>query len=196
MLRRYCRVFSLFAAVIVSGVASSAWALDTSFHYKLGYDFGGDTLANVRFTNGDTDSVKANEGFFLGAGVSIVNEAKNIETELSLAYKFGGSTASNGDITFKTMPLEALVFYRWEKIRAGGGLTYHLSPELEVSGAGSGFAANTKYDDALGFVFQVDYRVTEKINVGVRYTAIDYDQQNSTRSFGGNSVGFVFSGSI
>lgn len=196
MLSGYSRVFALFVAVIASGVASSAWALDTRFHYKVGYDAGGDTLATPQFTNGDTGSVKANEGLFFGGGVALVSDANNIETELSVSYKIGGTFAENGNIKFTTLPLEALVFNRWSHVRAGGGLTYHTSPRLKVSGAGAGFAANTKYNSALGLVLQVDYRIMEKMNIGVRFTKIEYDQENSTRSFDGNTIGVVFSGSI
>lgn len=181
-------------ALVFASVAGSAWALDTKFHYHAAYDFGGDTLATPVFTNGETESVRANEGLLLGAGLSLINAAGNIETEIALSYKIGGSSAENGDIEFSTMPLEALVFHRWSHVRAGGGVTYHMSPKLEVSGAGSNFASNTKYDDALGFVVQVDYRITERMNVGARYTVIEYDQQNSNQSFDGNSFGIVFSG--
>lgn len=190
----YCWTLSVGAALGM--VTAQAVALDPGFHFKAGYDLGGDRLATVVFTNGDTESIRANEGLFLGAGVSLVNDAQNLETELSLGVKFGGSVASNGDVTFTTFPAEALMFYRWSRVRAGGGIVYQLSPELEVDGAGASFASNTEYDDALGFIAQVEYRITRKLNVGLRYTAIEYDQKNTNASFDGNTFGVVFSGSL
>lgn len=182
--------------LLLSATASSVAALDASFHYKIGYDVGGDTVARVTFTNGDTESIKANEGFFAGAGVSLVNEAQDVQTEISLSYKFGGSIADNGDVLFTSLPVDVLVFYRWPRIRLGGGFVHHLAPELEVSGAGGSFASNTKYQDSTGTVVQLDYRVTEKINLGLRYTKIDYEQEGTGASFDGNSVGIVFSGNL
>jgi len=185
-----------FAVLLCSVVAAEGWAADRTFHFKVGYDVGGDTLATVIYADGDTDRIKANEGFFFGAGVSLLNDAKSIEAEISLAAKFGGSVASNGDVTFMAFPLEALVFYRWPSVRLGGGISYHLAPGLDVSGAGGSFATDTDYKNSLGFVLQADYRVTEKLNIGLRFTSIDYDEKNSSASFDGNSLGIVFGGSF
>ena len=98
--------------------ASHAWDLKPML--KVGYDIGGDTLFTALFTDGSRRSIKANEGGFLGAGVSIVNAAKDLETEISLSYKTQNIRARNGDIDWTRYPLDALVFYRFSKVRLGG----------------------------------------------------------------------------
>lgn len=179
-----------FAPAFAAAAALPAHALDSSLHLKAGYDTGGDTFIGVTFIGGDTDKIRANEGFFFGAGVSLVNEAKNIETELSLSYKFDEIVASNGEIAFDRMPLEAIVFYSLPSVRIGGGVTYHLNPKLEGSGV---LAGRADFKDAFGFLLQADWRLAEKVNLGVRYTILDYEIESTGAKFDSNGLGVVFS---
>lgn len=180
-------------AALLLAAPASPQAAEVRPMIKTAADFGGDTLINVTFTDGSTQSIRANELLSLGGGVSIVNDAGDIETELTLSYKFGMVSASNGDVTFSRWPLDALVFYRLPELRLGGGLTYHLGPEL----SGSGFAGglNLDFDDALGLLLQADYRVTPKINLGIRYTSLDYKLRvnGASATVRSNGVGVVFS---
>jgi len=191
---RPAAVVSLAAMVFV--VASPAYATDVRPMIKAAADFGGDTLVTVIFTDGSQQSIKANELLSLGAGVSIVNEAGDIEAEVSLSYKFAAISASNGDVTFSRWPLDALVFYRLPELRLGGGLTYHINPKLSGSGVASGLDAT--FDDALGLLLQADYRVTPKINLGIRYTSLDYKLRvgGATATARSSGVGVVFSASF
>src|SRR5258706_15244744 len=104
-------------AVLLGLPPPAAEALDTTFHYKAGLDTGGDTLVTVIFTNGDRQNIKANNGLFFDGGVSILNDAKDIETEIALTYKIGSITASNGAVTWSRWPIDALVFYRTPSVR-------------------------------------------------------------------------------
>lgn len=181
-------------AASLSVAASTAAALDSKFHYQLGYDTGGDTLVTVTFSGGETQSLRANRGLYFGGGLSLVNEAQDIETEIALSYKVDDVTASNGDATWSRWPIDALVFYRWPTIRVGAGATYHLNPKLDGSGVIGGL--NVRFKDSLGYLLQVDYRVTKNINIGLRYTAMDYEVEGSNASAGANGIGVVFSGSL
>jgi hypothetical protein len=181
---------SLLVLALSAPVAS--YAMDVRPFFKAGYDLGGDTLINVTFTDGSSESVKANEGFYFGGGASIVTDSKQWEIELSLAYKFSMINASNGDIEFTRVPLEALVFYRFDKVRLGGGITYHLNPELDGSGVAT--PLNVKFDDALGFVLQADFRLTDKMTIGMRYTSLKYEVEGvAAASAKSDGLGFTFS---
>jgi hypothetical protein len=183
----------LSGAVLLAVTGMPAFATETHFAFKAGYDTGGDTLVTAVFFGGETEKIKANQGLFFGGGVSIVNDAKDVETEITLNYKIDDITASNGDVTWSRWPLDALVFYRMPSVRFGGGATYHLNPDLSGSGVVSGL--NVQFKDALGFLLQVDWRITEKLNLGVRYTALDYDVEGGG-SVKSNGLGIVFSGSL
>ena len=182
------------AAVGVVFATSQTGAAEVKAHAKVGYDTGGDTLVTVIFTNGDRENIKANQGLFLGGGVSIVTDDKAIETEISLSYKVDDITASNGDVTWSRWPLDALVFYRWDKVRVGGGLTDHFGPKLSGSGVISGL--NVSFKTSLGAILQADWRITDKMNLGARYTMLDYDLKNTNTKVKSNGLGIEFSGSF
>jgi hypothetical protein len=156
-----------------------------------GYDTGGDDVQKVTFGGGTQDSIKANEGLYLGGGVSVLNGAGNVEFLGTLSYKYQAVHASNGDITWTRFPLDALLFYRWQSFRAGGGATYAIRPRLKGSGDVS--YIDTAFGDALGAVLQADYLIGG-LALGLRYTILEYKGGGTTvRSNGvGASFGFTF----
>ena len=166
---------------------AQALAVDVRPFIKGGYDFGGEAIAEVVFTNGDRETIRANEGFYFGGGASILTEARTMEIELSANVKIGGVSGSNGEVDWRRYPLEALWFYRFEKVRLGGGLTYHLNPKLDGSGVVGGI--DTKFDDALGVVLQGDWRVNEGLTLGLRYTSIEYQVSGSSFKAKANGLG-------
>lgn len=178
------------AALAALGVAALAQAADVRPFVKAGADFGGDTLVTAIFVNGDRETIKANEGVYFGGGASFLNDAKTLEAEVSLAYKFSTVSASNGDIDWTLMPIDMLVFYRLPQWRFGGGLTYHLSPRLKGSGVVGGL--DVKFDDALGFVLQGDYLIRPNLAVGARYTNVKYEPKGGGTSAKSDGIGLTF----
>jgi hypothetical protein len=179
-------------AFLAGSAALGAQAAEVRPLFKAGFDAGGDTLVTVRFTDGDTENVKANEGFYLGGGAAILDADRNMEYHLTLAYKFALINASNGDIEWTRFPIDALAFYRFSHARIGGGLTYHVNPRLEGSGVVGGL--DIKFKNALGFVLQADWLITKNIALGGRYTALEYDAKSpATGSAKSNGVGIAFS---
>jgi len=170
---------SLAALALALAAAPVAYAQEVKPMFKAGFDFGGDTIVSVGVassTGSSSDSIKANEGVYIGGGASIVTDAKDIEVQVAISYKFSGITAGNGDVDWKVLPLDVLAFYCQPKFRVGGGLTYHLNPTLKGSGAASDLHAN--YKDALGFVLQADYRFSERAALGARFTSVNYKAES------------------
>lgn len=157
--------------------------------FVAGYDTGGDKIVNVTFTSGKTDSIRANEGLYAGGGVSVLNDSKDIEFLGTLSVKYQGLHADNGDVTWIRYPLDALLFYRMQSFRLGGGLTYVINPRLKGSGAASNI--NVTLDDAAGVVLQADY-LMGRVNLGLRATLIDYKAGGSTIKGSGLGVSFGF----
>jgi hypothetical protein len=182
------RSFLAGAALLTATVSQAA---DVRPFIKAGADFGGDTLVTAVFTSGETQKIKANEGFYFGGGVSVRNEAKSLEGEVSIAYKFSMVDADNGDIDWTMMPVEALLFYRLPQWRLGGGLAYHVNPKLKGSGVVGGL--NVSFDDALGVVLQADYLIGQGMAVGVRYTNVKYEVSGGGSSVKGGGIGGTFS---
>jgi hypothetical protein len=154
-----------------------------------GYDTGGDKIVTVTFSNGETDSIRANEGLYIGAGIAVLNDDKNIEFLGTVNYKFAGLHASNGDVDWAQFPVDALVFYRTPQFRIGGGLTYHFGPKLKGSGVVGGL--NVRVNDAFGFLVQADY-LLGKVAIGLRGTFVDYKANGVTAKGSGVGVTFGF----
>jgi outer membrane protein with beta-barrel domain len=186
------RALALVLAVTTS-IASRAAEIHPMI--KVGIDTGGDTLITLLFSDGSTETIKANQGFYVGGGVSIVNASRDLELEVSLSFKYTSAYGTKGEIDWTRYPLDALVFYRWTRMRLGGGLTYHLNPRLKGSGDVGGL--NVMFDNAPGLALQADYRITDQFTAGVRYTAVEYETSSNpataTKSSGlGITLGMSF----
>jgi hypothetical protein len=184
----------VFAWVAVGAFAAPAvCAADLRGAFVAGYDTGGDKIVTVTFTNGETDSLRANEGFYVGGGISVLNDSKDIEFQGTLSIKYSSISANNGDVSFTRYPLDLLAFYRTQNFRVGGGLTYVISPK--VSGSGAAGNINATLDNAAGVVVQGDY-LLGRVAIGLRYTGLDYKVAGTTVKSNGVGVtfGFTFGG--
>src|SRR5262245_44718373 len=181
---------ALLLAVLGAAALPSAHAADLRGVFVAGIDTGGEKLVTVTFTVGTTDSIRANELFYVGGGIYVLNDAKDIEFQGTAALKYAGISASNGDVTFTRLPIDDLVFYRWEKIRSGGGLTSHITPKLKSSGIPGG-DVNVTLDNAFGGVVEADY-LLGRVAIGLRYTALDYKFQGNTIKSSGVGLSFSF----
>jgi len=64
---------------VLAGVAAASLGAEVRPVVVAGYDAGGSNVVSLTYTNGKTDSIKANEGLHVGGGVSVLNEARDIE---------------------------------------------------------------------------------------------------------------------
>ena len=178
---------AFFALAALAAAAATARAAEVRPAFVAGYDTGGDEIVAVTFSGGETDSIRANEGFYLGGGVSILNDARNVEFLGTLSVKYQGLHASNGDLTWIRFPLDALVFYRLQSFRLGGGLSYVIHPMLKGSGEVSNI--DVTLDNAPGVVLQGDY-LMGRVGLGLRYTLLDYKQNGNTIKSSGLGLTF------
>lgn len=179
----------LFPLVLLF-VASRASALDV--YFEGGVHFGGDDLVQVTYTDGGSDSIQA--GRLLSLAIGVTGQISyNVQGRASLGYKYDFIKADNGTVSFSRMPLDMLAMYYKHQWMFGGGLTFHLSPEVEVDVTPS-TAGPPAYDNAYGLVLAFDYNTNGYYQrdwyLGGRVTLINY--KNTTGSFRGNSVGVVF----
>lgn len=176
----------LFSILSIFAVSSSANGL----FGEIGLHLGGDKLATATFVGGDTESIRAGELLSISGGV-VTDVNEQVEARISVGYKIDFISAENGDLDFTRIPLELLFFKKNEKWSVGGGITYHLGPEL----SGSGFAAgNVEFDDALGFVLEADHMLRTGAYIGIKLTLIEYEVNDPffvSETFDANSVGIV-----
>jgi hypothetical protein len=113
---------------------------------------GGDTLAELVYTDGDTAKVRAGGVFQLGGGV--LADFKDIPLQLQTTFLYQGNriNAANGRATFDRFSLEVLGYYKLGILRLGGGPQYVMGPEskllLDLR------EASITYDNSLGFALE------------------------------------------
>ena len=161
---------AIFGVLLVS-VAAQVQAAD--WYFDLAFARGGDKLADVEleYRNGDTDSTKITAGggiSFAVGGVFALSESLQLQT--SAGYKEDGVHADNGSIAFKRIPLDTVLFYNGEHWRIGAGATY----ETHISLAGVP-GPSTNINSTVGSIMEIDYKFTDFVMIGLRYTRIQYD---------------------
>jgi hypothetical protein len=164
---------------------------------QFGIDFGGKTLSTVErydyyYDSYETSKIRAGQGASLEVGASVTNPKSNLELQFLVGYKMDQESASNGSVTWDMVPFTALALMKQKKWKFGGGLTYHLKPEL-VGGFTGSASVNDEYEDSLGAVIQAQYMLSDSMAVGIRGTLIEY-KYKADPSFkaSGNSIGINF----
>jgi len=154
-----------------------------------GLHFGGDTLATASFVSGGSDSIKAGE--LISGSIGLITDmGETMELRSSIGIKMDGIFAENGELAFTRLPLEVMAFSTGDTLRFGAGLSYHLSPELKIDEP-SLPSATIDFDDALGFVAQLEYRLGERGHIGLKATFIDYEVSGSGGEVNGDSLGII-----
>jgi hypothetical protein len=155
-----------------------------------GLHFGGDTLATANFVGGGSDSIEAG-GLISGSVGLITSVGESMELRSSIGIKMDGIFAENGELVFTRLPLELMAFSTGEAVRFGAGLSYHLAPELEIDQP-SMSSATVEFDDAAGFVIQLEYQLSERGHIGLKATLIDYEISGSGGAeVDGDSLGII-----
>lgn len=193
-------ILMLGLASAIAVADESANAVEMKWLVGFGLTYGGDELAEVELDfDGDSDDedLRAGELITLAAGAVVYLPLPAWSLQTSIGYHFDEVSADNGDITFERYPLELIPFYNLRNHRIGAGLSYHLSPELDLKELGG---SKVEFDDALGWLIEYDYSFSGWQSggfvLGVRYLWIDYkvEKVDDRRvpggfEFDGNHVG-------
>jgi outer membrane protein W len=174
--------------------AAQAHAFEARWDVGVGYDMGGENIGQATYTNGDTNTVRANQGMVMSVGGSFVNdEQKQFETLVNMAFKVGGESDGDGNkLEWKSFPITVVQFYRPGDFRVGLGGTYATNTKYTFRLGGR--AADYKFDDGLGLVAQVGYIPPgTKISLDLRYTSIKHKFSNGGGSVDGSVAGLYAS---
>lgn len=183
-------VFAVAALFAIVGSAQAQWAAPAPSPLRplvgLGLSGGGDELASVTYTNGDTYHVKAGALMYLTAGVDYrVSPQFSIQTTVN--YHFDRANGKNGDIKFERFPIEVIGYYQpnaqW---RVGGGVRYVSSAKLSSSGVIAGL--DVKFDNTTSAVVEGEYFFGPKFGMKVRYVNETY-KAAGYKDIKGNHVG-------
>ena len=195
-------VVAIFLYGMTTAVAAaSAPKNDSRLKWFAGFGLthGGDELAEVKLYYDDDshdEDLRGGELITIAAGIVFYLPQPSWSLQTSIGYHTDAVGDYNDDITFDRYPLELIPFYNFSNHRIGAGLSYHLSPELDLKEIGG---PKVKFDDALGWLVEYDYSFSgwenDSVVLGVRYLWIDYevDKVNKVGTPGidvdGNHVG-------
>ena len=162
---------AVLLGVMTVCAVTGAQAADTGkrggFLAQMDLDFGGDDVATLEFTDGDSQDVKAGQGIGVGIG-GWFRPAASVPFELQalIGYKVVFTAAENADIKMTRSTLQLSGVYRFvNNWYVGAGYVQHMSPELD----GDGFFEDFVFDNASGFNAEVGWKW-----VALHYTKIEY----------------------
>lgn len=155
----------------------------------VGVTTGGDTLASVVFTNGDTQDIQAGGLVHLYGGVEL-RVAPLLTMQATIGYQVDDTgSGSNGSLRFARYPLEVLVHYQINNnVRVGGGARFVNNARLTGSGVLSGI--NVDFESTTGAVVEGEYLVTPNIGLKLRAVRENYRPSSGGQSVDGSHVGF------
>jgi hypothetical protein len=156
---------------------------------QVGYQGGGDRLITIAHPDRNY-GINGGDGISIEGGMALDNPHSNLEFQALVGYRVDADNADNGDVTWDTVPLSLLALYKADNWKFGGGLTYHLAPQLD--GGFGGDVINDDYEDAVGSVAQIQYAPSEAFAIGLRATFIEYElKSDPTKKTSGNNIGII-----
>jgi hypothetical protein len=148
-------------------------------------ELGGDEVAEVYFTNGNTQSVKAGQGGSIALGGQFqFSKLEKLLLRATVGYKYVTTEADNAHIRLTRVPV--ILTANWmatKKLRLGGGLAMHRNIRFKADGIGQ----DILFNGASGPTFEVAYS-----GIGLTYTAMTYQDQ-AKHSYSANAIGLSFS---
>ncbi len=156
-----------------------------------GYEFGGDRLCEVRYTDGTSSEIHAGSGFLFSGGLALKNLMTlgplMVDAQFTTGFKLSGiKKATNVTGDFWRFPFEALLLGKMNIFRLGLGPTYHLFNALY----GTGLLRSVQFCSAFGLVIQGEVLLNhEKYALGARYIKIQYKTKKNRITMDGSSFG-------
>jgi hypothetical protein len=155
------------------------------FLIKSALEIGGDDVAEVYFTNGETQSVKAGQGISIAVGGEFeIPRLEKLLFHATVGYKYVTTQADNAHIRLTRVPLQLTA--NWmvvNKLRLGAGIVTHRAVRFKADG----ILNDVTFESATGPTFEVAYS-----GIGLTYTAMTYKDQNK-HAYSANAIGLSFS---
>jgi hypothetical protein len=153
---------------------------------ELGYEIGGDEIANIHYTDGSDLSVDSGQGVTLALGMHYRPAAWDVDFSGTIGYKLTTTSSSDAAIQIDRTVLQLLATYNpkdtwW----LAGGAVWHNNVKFH----GDGFGANLDLGSAQGFTLQAGWKW-----FGLTYTTMEYTEETTGRHYtvDANAIGLVF----
>lgn len=171
-MKNHTACFSLALALGLFA-ATSATAGDTALVATGAVTHGGDDWQVARSGAGVPVLIHGGGRLEIGAGVLWQSDRYPLATSLLANYHFDQSAGVAGDAKFRSVPLDAMVYYTgMQSLRIGVGLSYVVSPTVDVTVDRT--AQTIKFDNATGKAFEVGYQISPSLWANLRLVSTKF----------------------
>ena len=141
MKRRYLIIVLLttYNLVIAQDKEPNEVATPVRFLINGALELGGDEVAEIFFTNGDSQSVKAGQGGTLSAGLRFqLPQVIWLSFDATVGFKYVTTAAQNVNIRMTRVPIHLMANYEIKKdIKLSIGVASHQSIKFSADGLGT-----------------------------------------------------------
>lgn len=149
-----------------------------------GFEFGGDEVIELLFTNGDTQTLTAGQGGTIAIGGQFQPASiPRLSLAATVGYKFVTNASENANIGITRIPLELIG--RWkldDDWSLGAGVVRHASVNVN----GDGFVPDISMDASTGATLELGWRWA-----ALSWTTIEYTDPNGG-VYDAGSIGVSF----
>jgi hypothetical protein len=128
------------------------------FVLDLGYDWGETRIMRLSYTDGTSDELDANDGWFASAGAAFLRYGRPgdlaADAVATLGIKYKRIGINEGNMRYLTYPLEVMGRLWLRQLRVGAGVNVALSPSFKGGGI---FDGKVELDRAVGFIGTVEW---------------------------------------
>lgn len=188
----------LLIALAAACSTGSALAEGRGFTYGgvLGLSFtsGGDTVDELRYVDGTTQTIKAGGQYNVKLGGELRFDNLPIQLQGTLNWHYVNDAASNAEASYTRYPLELLAFYNFNtKWRVGGGLRYILNPKYKFKFENDP-TYEFKFEPSLGYVLEGEYFYSAGTSISARYVKVSlpWNYGPFSGKLDGSHIGFGF----
>lgn len=176
-------MIKFIVSVILLTLVSTAQA---ELYLELSFENGGDTLIST--TSGSDVHAGGGVNYVLGVQNEVGENGESVS--LSLGYMIQRIYASNGKAEITTLTIDAIYSIPVDRHRFGAGASYHIGPTYkdDIDGLSP---LKIDFDDALGLALQYSYTLSNGLQLGARFTNMDYEAGGL--SLDASSLGFFLS---
>lgn len=185
-LKRFSIIILLFAVSIQvsQGQEMEKRSSPVRLVIGAGFELGGDKVAEVYFTNGNTQSVRAGQGGSIVLGGQLhFPGVEQLFLRSTVGFKYVTTEADNVHIRLTRIPVHVTAHWMLTgKLGIGAGLASHRNIRFKADGIGE----DINFKAATGPRFELAYN-----GIGLSYTSMKY-QDNYNEKYSANAVGLWF----
>ena len=153
------------------------------FNLGISVAHGGDDLIHAQFEDGSSGKIRAGNGAALYLGTFIDRENSPIDFLINGGLIQESKNAEEGNADLRKFFIDTLLLYRvHRKHRLGLGISTHFLSSLDVEDLNNSIVID--FEPAAGITLQYEYIVQLRSkaipSIGLRYTDISYDIENSS----------------